>query len=315
MARWTAWLRMSGPEEAHDEFSQIAELFRPLTRGAPEALGLLDDAAVIPSRPGWDLVVTKDAMVCGVHFRPDEDPEQIAQRLMRANLSDLAAKAAEPFGYFLMTAWSEDFGWEKRQAFARGLARDGALFNVSLLGGDTVSTPGPLTVSMTAMGWVPAGQMVRRDSAQVGDLVVVSGPIGDGWLDWGLGQKSHIPVPRLDLREKLRSFATSSADISDGLIADAGHLARASGHGMRLDLARMPLSPEGLAWAEAQPDAALARLRLATAGDDYQLVCTVRPDDAIKLGLTHIGEVTEEGLEVAVDGRRVEAGSGGWTHS
>ncbi|OYU71653.1 MAG: thiamine-phosphate kinase [Alphaproteobacteria bacterium PA2] len=306
---------MSGPEEAPDEFSQIAELFRPLTRGAPGALGLLDDAAVIPSRPGWDLVVTKDAMVCGVHFRPDEDPEQIAQRLMRANLSDLAAKAAEPFGYFLMTAWSGDFGWEKRQAFAHGLARDGELFNVSLLGGDTVATPGPLTLSMTALGWVPAGQMVRRDSAQIGDLVVVSGPIGDGWLDWGLGQGPHIPVPRLDLREKLRGFATSSADISDGLIADAGHLAKASGHGMRLDLARMPLSPQGFAWTEAQPDAALARLRLATAGDDYQLVCTVGPADAGRLGLTIIGEVTEEGFEVLVEDRRMEAGSGGWTHS
>jgi thiamine-monophosphate kinase len=214
-----------------------------------------------------------------------------------------------------MTAWSEDFGWERRQAFARGLALDGELFNVSLLGGDTVATPGPLTVSMTAMGWVPAGKMVRRDSAQVGDLVVVSGPIGDGWLDWGLGQAPHIPVPRLDLREKLRRFATSSADISDGLIADAGHLAKASSHGMRLDLARMPLSPQGLAWTEAQPDVGLARLRLATAGDDYQLVCTVRPDDAVPFGMTIIGEVTEEGLEVMIGDRRMEAGSGGWTHS
>jgi len=311
MARWTAWLRMSGPEEAPGEFSQIAELFRPLTRGAPEALGLLDDAAVIPSMPGFDLVVTKDAMVCGVHFRPDEDPEQIAQRLMRANLSDLAAKAAEPFGYLLMTAWSEDFGWEKRQAFARGLARDGELFNVSLLGGDTVATPGPLTISMTAMGWVPAGQMVRRDSARIGDLVVVSGPIGDGWLDWGLGQGPHIPVPRLDLREKLRRYATSSADISDGLIADAGHLAKASGHGMRLDLTRMPLSPEG------RPGRRLSRTSPWRACGLRRLGMTIswfaRSDrmHATRLGLTIIGEVTEEGLEVWVDDRRMEAGSGG----
>ena len=315
MAPWTGLRRMSGPDPDLDEFGQIAELFLPLTRGAPEALGLVDDAAVIPSRPGWDLVLTKDAMVAGVHFRPDEPPGRIAQRLMRANLSDLAAKGAEPFGYLLMTAWPPHFDLERRKAFAAGLRTDGDLFKVNLLGGDTVSTQGPLTVSMTALGWCPAGCMVRRDSAQVGDLVVVSGDIGEGWLDWGLGHGPHLAVPRLDLREKLRKFASAAADISDGLVADAGHLARASRMGLRLDLAKLPMSVQAQGWADSQDDPAQARLRLATAGDDYELVCTVKAEQAESFGLTVVGEILPSGLEVCFGDRRLEAGAGGWVHS
>ena len=306
---------MSGPELTPDEFGQIAELFRPLTRGAPEALSLLDDVAVIPSRPGWDLVMTKDAMVAGVHFRADEAPGLIAQKLMRANLSDLAAKGAEPFGYFLMTGWSPDFDWPKRKAFAKGLELDGVQFDVSLLGGDTVSTPGPLTVSMTALGWVPAGGTVRRDSASVGDLIVVSGTIGDGWLDWGLGQGPRLPVPRLDLRDDLRRFASAAADISDGLIADAGRIALASGLGFRLDLEKMPVSQKAQDWIATQSEPALASLRLATAGDDYELVCAVRPEHVDEFGLTVVGEVLDRGREIVFGTEVLEAGPGGWVHS
>lgn len=305
---------MSGPKVEPDEFGQIAELFAPLTRGAPGAFGLLDDAAVIPSRPGWDLVVTKDAMVAGVHFRADEAPGRIAQRLIRANLSDLAAKGAEPFGYFLMTAWSPDFDLERRRAFAKGLELDGAEFCLDLLGGDTVSTPGPLTVSMTALGWVPAGRMVRRDSAALGDLVVVSGPIGEGWLDWGLGVGPRLPKPRLDLRESLLAHVNAAADISDGLIADAGHITRASGLGLRIDLGKLPMTAAATAWVEAQRDPALARLRLATAGDDYELVCTVSPENLARLDLIVVGEVIKEGREVVFGDRRLDVGAGGWVH-
>ena len=316
---------MSGAEPPPDEFGQIARLFRPLTRGAPEALSLLDDAAVIPSRPGFDLVVTKDALVSGVHFQPDEAPGLTAQRLLRANLSDLAAKGAEPFGYFLMTAWPQGFGWSQRQAFADGLARDGEVFGVSLLGGDTVSTPGPLTVSMTLLGWCPAGGVILRSGAQVGDLVLVSGPIGDGWLDWGvgaghldrrwLGDRPRLPNPRLDLRASLRQFATAAADISDGLVADAGHIARASGVGLRLDLERLPISSGAQAWLSQQSDPAAARLRLATGGDDYELVLTTRPRDAQALGLPIVGEVTAEpGIQVRFEGRSLAVGEGGWMH-
>lgn len=314
-----------GPDETPDEFGQIARLFRPLTRGAAGALDLLDDAAVIPQRPGFDLVVTKDALVAGVHFEPGEPPERTARRLLRANLSDLAAKAAEPFGYFLMTAWSPDFDWPRRQAFSEGLREDGAAFDVSLLGGDTVSTPGPLTVSMTLLGWVPAGGMIRRAGARPGDLVLVSGPIGDGWLDWGPGQGRldrrwlpeafRLPTPRLDLRDQLRADAHAAADISDGLIADAGHVARASGLGFRLDLDRMPISASAEAWLATQADRAKGLTMLATGGDDYELLITASPEGAERLGLPVIGEVLSgEGVEVRSGGRILDTGAGGWRH-
>ncbi|WP_304217633.1 thiamine-phosphate kinase [Phenylobacterium aquaticum] len=323
---------MSGPEatppdevDPPDEFGQIARLFRPLTRGAPEALELLDDAAVIPSRPGFDLVVTKDALVAGVHFQPDEPPDRIARRLLRANLSDLAAKAAAPFGYFLMTAWPPGFDWSQRQAFAEGLREDGATFDVSLLGGDTVATPGPLTVSMTLLGWVSAGQMIRRAGARPGDLVMVSGPIGDGWLDWGpgagqldrrwLAEPYRLPNPRLDLRDLLRSHASAAADISDGLIADAGHVARASGVSMTLDLDRMPISAAAEAWLATQADRAGGLQRLATGGDDYELLLTAPPETATLLGLPVIGEVQAgRGVIARAGGRDLDVGAGGWRH-
>src|SRR6478735_9375176 len=143
-----------------DEFDEIERLFRPLTRGAPGAFDLLDDAAVVPSRPGYDLVVTKDAVVEGVHFLRNEAPDLVARKLLRVNLSDLAAKAAEPFGCFLAVAWPTVFGPQDREAFARGLGEDLAGYGVGLLGGDTVTTPGSFTASLTALGWVPAGRMV-----------------------------------------------------------------------------------------------------------------------------------------------------------
>jgi len=318
---------MSGPDEAPDEFGQIARLYRPLTRGAPEALDLLDDAAVIPSRPGFDLVVTKDAMVEGVHFLAGEAPDLIARKLLRVNLSDLAAKGAEPYGYFLATAWPRTFDWSARQAFAAGLAVDGEAFGLTLLGGDTVSTPGPVTVSLTMLGWVPAGTMIRRGGAKAGDLVMVSGPIGDGWLglaaargetddpDGYLAGRYRLPSPRLDLRDSLRAYASAAADISDGLIADARHIAEASGLALRLDLDKLPLSPAARAWLDLQSDRAAALGALASGGDDYEVVCAASPQAAALLGLTVVGELLPgSGTETRVAGEPVAIGAGGWRH-
>src|ERR1700744_3792839 len=165
-----------------NEFSEIARLFRPLTGGAPGAFDLLDDAAAIAPRPGHDLVVTKDAIVEGVHFPVGEAADFVARKLVRVNLSDLAAKAAEPFACFLAVAWTKEYGAAEREAFAAGLGEDLKAFGGALLGGDTVSTPGPFTASLTALGWVPEGRMVRRAGAKVGDTVAVSGTIGDGTL-------------------------------------------------------------------------------------------------------------------------------------
>lgn len=203
---------MSGPlPKTLDEFGEIARLFRPLTRGAPGAFDLMDDAAVIPQRAGFDLVVTKDAIVEGVHFPVGEAPELVARKLARVNLSDLAAKAAEPFAAFLAVAWPTTFSDRDREYFAMGLAADLEAFGVDLMGGDTVTTPGPFMCTLTALGWVPAGRMVRRAGARPGDRLLVSGTIGDGALglaavkgeiedpDGRLAYRYRMPEPRVDL--------------------------------------------------------------------------------------------------------------------
>jgi thiamine-monophosphate kinase len=319
-----------------DEFAWIDRL-RPLTRDDPRALGLRDDAAVLPSRPGFDLVVTKDAMVEGVHVLPGEAADIIARRLLRTNLSDLAAKAAEPFGYFLMTAWPPDRAGHDREAFAEGLARDGEDFGLALLGGDTVSTPGPLTVSATMLGWAPAGRAILRSGARAGDRLVVCGAIGDGWLglaaargeklDHGAALENHyrLPTPLLVLRDSLRDHARAAADVSDGLLADAGHIATASGLGLAIDIDRLPLSPGGAAWLSRRADRVSAVLDLAAGGDDYALACAISPGRqdafvgevaALGVPVAVMGRFLERpGFEAAIDGAPVVAERLGWRHT
>ncbi|MCC7266040.1 MAG: thiamine-phosphate kinase [Caulobacteraceae bacterium] len=328
----TASPAMSAP----DEFEQIARLFRPLTRGAPEALDLKDDAAVLPQRPGYDLVVTKDAIVEGVHFLPDDPPELVARKLLRVNLSDLAAKGAEPFGYFLAVGWPKTFDAAARTAFAEGLRADGERFDISLLGGDTVSTTGPWFASLTALGWVPTGRMVRRGGARPGDVVLVSGQIGEGWLglkaargeiadpDGALAARYRTPEPRLALREALIAHATAACDVSDGLIADVGHIAEASGVSVGIDLEHVPISPAGEAWLAKQPDEQAARIALAISGDDYEIVCTCAPGAEAgfkavaaerRVVLTPIGRVREgKGVSATFNGQPVDVGRGGFQH-
>ena len=312
-----------------DEFETIARLFRPLTRGAPEALDLLDDAAVLPGRPGFDLVITKDAVVQGVHFLPEDPLDLVARKLLRVNLSDLAAKAAEPFGYLLAVAWPKG---ADREAFARGLAQDGEAFGLVLLGGDTVSTPGPLTASVTMLGWVPEGRMVKRFGARPGDLLVVSGTIGDGVLglaaaswefeDAALADRYRLPQPRLELREALRAHAHAAVDVSDGLLADAGHIAKASGCAVRVELERVPLSASARGWLGGRPDLDAALLSLATGGDDYELACAVAPAEfeafaaAAGMPVTVVGTFAAgEGVTVSHNGKALRAGELGWRHT
>jgi thiamine-monophosphate kinase len=307
-----------------DEFGEIARLFRPLTRGAAGAFDLLDDAAVVPQRPGFDLVITKDAIVEGVHVPIGERPDLVARKLVRVNLSDLAAKAAEPFGCFLAVAWPKPFSADDRAAFAQGLGEDLEAYGVDLLGGDTVSTPGPFTASLTALGWVPAGQMLRRAGARPGDTVAVSGTIGDGALGLSavrgeiddpegfLTGRYRLPTPRLDLRAILAS-ASAAADVSDGLVADAGHIAEASGVRLTLDLDRLPLSAPAARWLETQPDRTAALVKLATGGDDYEVVAAFSGDPP--QGFTAIGTASAgEGVEVRCGGEPVSIDHAGWRH-
>jgi thiamine-monophosphate kinase len=315
-----------------DEFETIASLLRPLTRGAPEALQLLDDAAVLPGRPGFDLVITKDAIVEGVHFLPDDPLDLVARKLLRVNLSDLAAKAAEPYGYFLAVGWTDRCGWPERETFVRGLDEDGQAFGLMLLGGDTTSTPGPLWASATMLGWVPEGRMVKRSGARPGDLAVVSGTVGAGWLglaaangeidDAALLEHYRLPRPRLELREALRGHAHAAVDVSDGLLADAGHIAEASGCAVHIELEKAPLSPSARRWLDARPDPEAALLSLASGGDDYEIVCAVAPDQldafqaAAPLPVTAVGAFGEgEGVTVSLHGKALRAGQLGWRHA
>ncbi len=328
------------PGGAVDEFDQIARLFRPLAVGAPEALGLMDDAAVIPSRVGFDLVVTTDTLVEGVHFLGQDLMDLVARKLLRVNLSDLAAKAAEPYGYFLNTAWSPRCGWTERTAFAKGLGEDQARFGLRLMGGDTTATPGPLTLSLTALGWVRAGSMVRRGGARAGDLLLVSGTIGDGGLGLqvltgaatgldeaqaqAVANRYRLPEPRLALRGALARHAAAAADVSDGLLADAGRLGEASGCAVTVDLDRVPLSPAAAAWAAGQGPRAEALAWLAAAGDDYEIVCAAAPEEAqaliraaqaVGVAMTVVGAMTAgSGVRAQFEGRDQAITRQGYRH-
>lgn len=330
----------SDPRPHAGEFETIARLFRPLAEGAPEARGLMDDVAVIPARLGLDLVVTADTLIEGVHFRPEDPLDLVARKLLRVNLSDLAAKGAEPYGYLLAVSWSERCGWPEREAFARGLAEDQAHYGLKLFGGDTTRTPGPLTLSVTAFGLTPHGHTVGRRGARPGDLVLVTGTIGDGYLGLkalqgdlselepprveALAAHYHLPEPRTGLIRLVRDHATASADVSDGLVADLGHIAEASGVAITLDLDHVPLSRAAHAWLTHRVDEALSRVDLATGGDDYEIVFTAPPHhlDALRRGaaaagthVTVIGRVDAgEGVQTLFAGRGVETGAGGWRH-
>ncbi len=269
------------------EFELIRRFLAPLATAA--GAGRLEDDAALLDTPGdGRLVVTTDTMVEGVHFPGDGPPGLIARRLLRCNLSDLAAMGARPDGYLLNLALPGRIDDPWLEAFATGLAEDQEEFAVSLLGGDTVATPGALTLTVTAFG--SASAPVRRSGARPGDRVFVTGPIGDGCF--GLkAVRGEIDAPRLAERYWLPSprfgaaeGATAAADISDGLVADLGHICRASGVAAVIDLEAAPLSPEVAALG---PE---ARLEALTGGDDYELVLTARESPAIPVGRIVSGE-------------------------
>jgi len=199
------------------EFELIARYFRPLAAGREGALGLTDDAALIDIPAGRRLVITADALVAGVHFLPEDPPDLIARKMLRENLSDLAAMGAVPLAYVMTCCFPATIHDEWLADFAGGLAEDQAEFDIALLGGDTTATPGPLTLSVTAFGTVAAGQELRRSTARAGDLVAVSGTIGDaalglavirGCLPAGPGtdalvDRQHLPQPRVALGQRL----------------------------------------------------------------------------------------------------------------
>ena len=318
------------------EFSLIARHFRRLA--GPGALDLSDDAAVFDPPPGRQLVAAADAMVAGVHFLPDDPPETIGRKLLRVNLSDLAAMGATPLGYLLTVALPRGTPEEWLAAFVDGLAADGQTFGIHALGGDTVSTPGPATLSLTVLGTVAPGAALRRTGARPGDRVWVSGTLGDGALglralrgelatadmEGHLARRYRLPEPRLALGAALAGIASAAMDVSDGLLQDLGHLCRASDCGAIVEAAALPLSPA--ARAVIQSDPALLRLAL-TGGDDYELLFAAPPERsgeilarAAQAGtpVTPVGHFVEGPPEVAArdaEGAPIApAQQGGWSH-
>lgn len=265
----------------------IAELFAPLATH-PGALGLADDAAFLAAESGTDIVLTTDAIIAGVHFFAEDDAHDVARKALRVNLSDLAAKGAAPRGFLVSLALPSDIGTDWLQRLAQGLREDAETFKCPLFGGDTDRTPGPISVSVAMVGVVPKGTMVRRAGAKPGDVVFVTGSIGDAALglqlrkgaQWNLDEahRKHLlaryllPQPRNALAEAVRTHASASMDVSDGLVGDLTKLCRVSRLAATVEVARVPLSDAALAAIASDPS---MRETALTGGDDYEILCTV----------------------------------------
>ena len=274
-----------------DEFAWIASL-RPLTGGDPAAWTSSTTPPILPSRPGFDLVISKDAMVEGVHFLAGEAPDVIARRLIRVSLSDLAAKAAAPVRLFPddRLAQGSGMGLSRRLRGRPGEGRrgvrdspSGRRHRIHARAPDAKrhrvglgsARPGGHAVGRPGGGPVDGMRRHRRRVAgPQGRPGEIADPAGR------LANRYRLPAPLLCLRDALRAHAHAAADVSDGLLADAGHIGEASGLGLSIDLDRFNLSPEARAWCAAQPGGSAARLALATGGDDYAIVCAIDPADA-----------------------------------
>jgi thiamine-monophosphate kinase len=310
------------------EFALIARHFRPLA--GPGALDLQDDAAVLAPPPGRDLVLTADAMVAGVHFLPDDPPDLVGRKLLRVNLSDLAAKGAAPLGYLMTVSAPRGTPDPWFAAFAAGLAQDQREYGIGLFGGDTTATPGPISLSLTILGHVASGQAVRRAGARAGDGIWVTGTIGDGALGLAVARgrlqdpsgfllaRYRLPQPRIGLA--IAGIASAGMDVSDGLVQDLGHLCRAGGLTAEIDAGLVPLSPPARA---AGPDWLATCL---AGGDDYELLLAVSPAheaallqaaQAASMAVTRIGAFRPGPAEVIVrspGGEPMTLPTGGWSH-
>ncbi|WP_025899763.1 thiamine-phosphate kinase [Sneathiella glossodoripedis] len=329
---------MSSGTDNASEFDLIRTLFAPLAVGFEGAFELGDDAAVFSCSPSSELVVTKDAMVAGVHFLEDDFADNIARKLIRTNLSDMAAMGATPRHYLLAIALNERCNEQWLKTFAKALHDDQSTFGVHLIGGDTVSTNGPLTLSLTMMGEVPRGKALRRNGASAGDLLCVSGTIGDAALGLALAtgniptvsaddtefltSRYFLPEPRVELGEKLVEMATACLDISDGLLADINHICEQSHVAAEVLSDAIPLSKS--AQALVKRDEKLWQL-IFGGGDDYELAFTIPPSSRDQLEwlstetgvpLSVIGTVIAgEGVKVfSKDGSEVAVKSMGWQH-
>lgn len=326
------------PPKRSGEFEIIARYFAPLAEGVPGAFGLTDDAAFLQVPEGQELVAKTDSAVATVHFLPDDPPDMVARKVLRRNLSDIAAKGAAPRWYLLDAAFPKDVGDSWIAGFARGLAHDQAEFDVHLVGGDTKATPGPATFAITLLGLVRATCGLRRNGARAGDGVYVTGTIGDGALgllarrgeleflkprarDHLIG-RYRLPQPRVSVGPQLLNVASAAIDVSDGLVADLGHVCDTSNVAAVIEESLLPLSAAAKAALAERPELIL---NVLGGGDDYEILFTA-PDSAAK-ELDHVASATK--VPITRIGR-IEAGKGvtvldasgaprklaraGWTH-
>lgn len=270
-----------------DEFNIINQYLKKLNFGNPEALDFEDDAALLPAKAGFDLVVTKDAIAESVHFFKSDPPADIAKKLLRVNLSDLAAKGAKPYCCFLMLAIPSSTSESWIKDFTSGLHQDLSKYGCFLAGGDTIMVKDGIVLSMTMLGHVPHNKMIKRSGAKIGDDIYVTGTIGDsllgleilkgGRFDLSLEEENYfkerylLPEPRLDFSLKVSDLINAAADVSDGLIADLSNICNASKVAAELKVDLVPVLP-GLMRVFGADVANLADV--ITHGDDYELVFT-----------------------------------------
>lgn len=323
---------MSGAADRIDEFTFIAEILRPLAT-SPAARGLAADTAVLTPPAGSELVLTKDLMAAGRHYHQDDDPALVARKLLRVNLSDLAAAGAEPLGFLLGIAAAGPLSRSRLRRFAEGLKEDAARFACPLLGGDTISRTGAEVFSLTAIGHAPAGRALSRAGARPGDRLYLTGSIGDAALGL-LARRGEIPghpfwekrrtlpEPRLAFAAAGRDLIHAAVDISDGLAADAGHMAEASGCRLVITIDALPLSQPTRAFVGREPKYLATVL---AGGDDYELLIAAPPEAGAALGaiaqrtntpFAAVGEV-EKGSGVVFRGlaeRGLRLDATGFTH-
>jgi len=314
--------------------SEFDLITRHFTRPAPNAvLGVGDDAALLAPTPGAELVVSTDMLVAGCHFFPDAEPYLLGYKALAVNLSDLAAMGAVPRWATLSLSLPEvDENW--LAGFSRGFFELAGRFGVSLVGGDT--TRGPLSLCVTVLGEAPAGRALRRSGAKPGDQIWISGDLGAAALGLRhrLGEivldaadaalcldRLHRPEPRVVLGNMLCCVAHAAIDISDGLLADLGHILESSGVGAEVEFDRLPAHPV----VSAKRTDPLVRRCLLAGGDDYELCFTASPDrsrailsvaQAAGLTVSQIGHVTKEpGLRLLDgEGRTMEIRERGFDH-
>jgi|MDTC01.2.fsa_nt_gb thiamine-monophosphate kinase len=328
-----------------DEFDLIKKYLSPLTQAAGGAALLSDDAAVLPTKDGHDLVVTMDTLISDVHFLGITPASLVASKSLRVNISDLASMGADPAYYTLSLSLPDDgeikYDSDWLNNFSQALAIEQNLYDITLVGGDTVSTPGPLSITITAFGWVKKEQEIKRSGATAGDLVYVSGTIGDAWLGLSALRGSQIefepayldfitesyqrPQPRIDLGKRLSGVANSAIDISDGLAQDLGHICMASNVSATIKADDIPLSNSARKLVEVNTQLMES---LISGGDDYEILFTVptslkknitRLAQELEIPLTQIGHIEpsqNDHLVTILDnkGTKIDLASSGYRH-